>query len=242
MGNKGGKPSKADALQHAEKTGVLQMRNCKIKEIPGSVLNLKDNLRNLDLSENKIEVIPGFIGHFQQLKQLNVSANHLTSLPDELGQLSKLETLTATNNKITHIPASFANLTNLKKVELSENALKEFPVVFCQLRKLDLLDVSGNRIQTIPAAAATLPVLELNMNRNALNSIAPELADAPRLKILRVEENCLSIEAFSSRLLKNSNIYMLSVSGNVFDEKDLRTLDGYEDYMERFTANKKKMY
>jgi hypothetical protein len=35
---------------------------------------------------------------------------------------------------------------------------------------------------------------------------------------------------------------LLAVDGNLFDSKDLMKADGYTQYMERYTATKKKMY
>lgn len=43
--------------------------------------------------------------------------------------------------------------------------------------------------------------MELTLNQNRLSSIPDTLADCDRLKILRVEENCLPLEAFTERLL-----------------------------------------
>ena len=43
-------------------------------------------------------------------------------------------------------------------------------------------------------------------------------------------------------ILKDSSISLLAVDGNLFDNKDLMKADGYNQYMERYTATKKKMY
>ncbi len=84
--------------------------------------------------------------------------------------------------------------------------------------------------------------MELNLNQNQLSALPDELAECPNLKVLRVEENCLTIDSFTQRILKDSKISLLALDGNLFQEKDLHHVPGYEDYMEKYTATKKKMY
>jgi len=58
---------------------------------------------------------------------------------------------------------------------------------------------------------------------------------------VRLEENCLQIPTIIP-LLRDSAISLLALEGNLFDMKDLAHADGYEQYMDRYTAVKKKMY
>lgn len=170
-----------------------------------------------------------------------LSSNKLTSLPDAIGKLVKLETLNAMNNLITFIPLSYANLKNLKQIHLSNNQIIEFPTQFAGL-KLDMLDLSRNKITRVPAAVKDLHCTELNLNQNQISSLAEELADCPKLKTLRLEENCLQISAIPTRILKSSVISTILVDGNLFNSKQFSELDGYNEYQERFTAVKKKMF
>ena len=59
-----------------------------------------------------------------------------------------------------------------------------------------------------------------------------------RLKVLRVEENCLS--EISSEILKNSTISTLYFDGNLFDKKKIENTEGYEEYSKRYTQSKQK--
>lgn len=101
-------------ISRAEKTGILQLSKSGIKEIPADMLKLRKNLRNLELSENKIDLLPSFVGEFQSLKQLSLAENRLSHLPDEICRLGKLETLSLSGNLISQLPLSFAQLTQLK--------------------------------------------------------------------------------------------------------------------------------
>jgi len=67
------------------------------------------------------------------------------------------------------------------------------------------------------------------------------LAACPRLRTLRLEENCLSVDAIPTELLSDSKVSLLSLEGNLFDIKSLDTIAGYDKYMERYTAVKRKL-
>lgn len=61
-----------------------------------------------------------------------------------------------------------------------------------------------------------------------VSNLPESLADCPRLKVVRLEENCLPITAFGPRIMKDSKISLFSVEGNVFDSKAFHNLEGYE--------------
>lgn len=49
-----------------------------VVQFPEELQRLTGNLRTVDLSGNKIEVLPAAIGNFQQLKSLTLNANRLS--------------------------------------------------------------------------------------------------------------------------------------------------------------------
>ena len=91
MGNKQG--SLANHLETASKTGALAFPAKRLEEFPEPLQKVSGNLRNLDLSDNRITSVPRWISHFRALKTLNLKMNRITSLPEEIGQLVKLEIL-----------------------------------------------------------------------------------------------------------------------------------------------------
>jgi len=229
-------------FETAQRTGVLKISQKRLKEFPPQLREFPNVLRTLDLSENHFATIPELIGKFTLLKHLNFSCNKLTSLPEALGKCVKLETLNAMNNLITSVPLCYENLRNLKQIHLSNNQIAEFPVMFAGLKNLDMLDLSRNKITAVPAKAKDLQCTELNLNQNQISSLAEELADCPKLKTLRLEENCLQVSAIPPRILKQSVISTILVDGNLFNNKQFTELDGYNEYQERYTAVKKKMF
>jgi len=101
-------------LETAEKTGALNFTDKGLEKFPPDLVKVVGNLRNLDLSNNKIPILPQNIGAFKMLKNLTLAKNKLTSIPDDLGKLSKLESLNLSFNLIQSVPASFQQLKNLK--------------------------------------------------------------------------------------------------------------------------------
>ncbi|OQS01902.1 hypothetical protein THRCLA_21571 [Thraustotheca clavata] len=70
------------------------------------VLERLPQLEELDVSENKLQMLPPSIFQLSKLKQLNVSGNMLTSQSlEQLGQLKELQILHVENNpKIEQLP------------------------------------------------------------------------------------------------------------------------------------------
>ncbi|CAJ0572345.1 unnamed protein product, partial [Mesorhabditis spiculigera] len=239
-----GGPSSSTVTKHmemAQKTRVLQLKNSGIKKFPENAAELVDILRNIELSQNKLTMLPPFIGDFSQLKQLHLSDNCLESLPEEIGQLNSLEVLNLANNRLTVLPSSFPNLESLRNLDLEGNSFQQFPLSLVKLGDLDLLNLAQNGITEIPDEIASLNVSELNMNRNRLSRISPQIGYCPRLKVLRVEENCLEKTAFTKQILEDSTINIISYAGNLFQDKDFQYLPGYDAYQLRYTATRRKI-
>ncbi|EHB10346.1 Leucine-rich repeat-containing protein 57 [Heterocephalus glaber] len=228
-------------VETAQKTGVFQLKDRGLTEFPAELQKLTSNLRTIDLSNNKIENLPPVvIGKFILLKSLSLNSNKLTVLPDELCNLKKLETLSLNNNHLRELPSTFGQLSALKTLSLSGNQLGALPRQLCGLRHLDVVDLSKNQIRSIPDLVEELQVIELNLNQNQISQISVKISCCPHLKVLRLEENCLELSMLPQSILSDSQICLLAVEGNLFEIKKLRELEGYDKYMERFTATKKK--
>ena len=110
----------------------------------------------------------------------------------------------------------------------------------------------------VPGEVGKLEATELVLNCNQISSIAPEISQCPRLKTLRLEENCLALDTIPTTLLAErlvlysnlvncivqyiySGVSLLALEGNLFDIKKLDDLEGYGKYMERYTAVKRKL-
>uniref|UniRef100_H0V1C8 Leucine-rich repeat-containing protein 57 n=1 Tax=Cavia porcellus TaxID=10141 RepID=H0V1C8_CAVPO len=216
-------------VETAQKTGVFQLKDRGLTEFPAELQKLTSNLRTIDLSNNKIESLPPLlIGKFTLLKSLSLNSNKLTVVPDELCNLKKLEMLSLNNNHLRDLPATFGQLSALKTLSLSGNQLRALPPQLCSLRHLDVLDLSKNQIRSIPDLIGELQVIELNLNQNQISQISVKISSCPRLKVLRLEENCLELSMLPQSILSDSQICLLAVEGNLFEIKKLRELEGYD--------------
>ncbi|XP_071439407.1 leucine-rich repeat-containing protein 57-like [Hetaerina americana] len=228
----------------AAKTGVLRISKGKLTKFPIPLSNLEQVLRTLDLTDNRFSNLPQEIKNFKNLKHLTLDKNVLRTLPEVLGELTKLESLSVRDNILVEIPHTLSCLKNLKEAHFSGNNLQDFPLALCGLRHLDMLDLSRNSITKVPddPNLSTLHVVELNLNQNQISDLSEHLANCPRLRTLRLEENCLTLNAIPRCLLDSSGISMLAIEGNLFPPNSLAHVEGYDSYMERYTAVKKKLF
>lgn len=139
------------------------------------------------------------------------------------------------NNQLTALPDQLSNLKFLKSLTASGNQLQEFNSVLCEMSKLEFVNVSGNRIKCLPDDMSHFSAVELNLNGNQLPRLPASVAKSERLKVLRVEENVLSLEGVPLELLAKSNVSLLCLDGNVFTNRELSDQPGYEE-VSAFTA------
>nr|CAD7402550.1 unnamed protein product [Timema cristinae] len=96
--------------------------------------HIAKTLRLLDLSDNKMMLLPRAIVSLQSLVTLNVSHNKLECLPSNIGQLYKLRYLNLSNNNISVFPGSMIRF-KLDMLDISHNNLMAFK---CQPWPLDM--------------------------------------------------------------------------------------------------------
>jgi len=140
----------------------------------------------------------------------------------------KLEILNLSENLLQQVPPSIIQLKNLKTINLSHNQLTQIPKELCQIEKLDSLDLSANRITQISDYVEALNCIELNLNDNQIKTISVAIAKCPRLKVLRLEQNCLELAAIPVDLMSRSNVALIATDGNLFTIKQFENLEGYD--------------
>lgn len=109
--------------------------------LPDSIKN--DNMRELNLKNNKIRQIPeGFFG-FKSLLKLNLSNCQLTRLPSTISNITSIQELDLSNNPITILPDSMSKLVNIRNINLSNTNLTKIPEWIFDLNSLQRLDISN---------------------------------------------------------------------------------------------------
>lgn len=83
---------------------------------------VKDKVQKLDLSMQKIKVLPATIKDLYNLECLDLSFNTFSTLPAEFGQLKKLSYLNLTGTRyMAKLPAVLKELPNLKILDLRDH-------------------------------------------------------------------------------------------------------------------------
>jgi len=155
--------------------------SCHLTQFPNELFTLTDTLEVMDLSNNRLSVLPEDFGRFKKLKIAFFSDNLFTQLPQVLSQCPNLEMigfksnqisivpenalpketrwLILTNNLIEQLPKSIGNCYRLQKVALAGNRLTELPQEMEACKNLELLRISANNITQLPSWLFNLPKL-----------------------------------------------------------------------------------
>jgi len=106
-------------------SNALDLSSQGLTKVPTYVFERTD-LESLNLSHNTLTgALPGEIRHLQNLKTLDLSNNKFTEVPAEIGQLKNLELLNLSNNLLTGLPYEIGNLSRLKVLNISGNTYSE---------------------------------------------------------------------------------------------------------------------
>jgi Leucine-rich repeat (LRR) protein len=165
--------------------------------------------------DRKMKHLPPLIAKLTNLKELEISCmEDLRDLPEEIGSLSKLEKLIIDNGNgckmnIT-IPSSIGNLKSLKVVRLY-GAMDPFSLK--RDHSSATSDVSLTKAKRLPKTVAKLENLEeLDLGRNRLKIVPPEIASLHKLKILVLDyDDIHEIPSFIGEL---KNLQQLSIRSN----------------------------
>jgi Leucine-rich repeat (LRR) protein len=160
-------------------------------------------VKQLNLSELKLEVVPMEIQALKGLQELNLSSsiidnqydhynhNKLKPLPEFLGSFSQLKKLSLSWNELEELPESFINLLQLENLDLSRNKLLRLSKSFGNLFKLKDLDLSQNDLIWLPESFCNLSQLEnLNLSWNdELEELPKSFSKLSALRKLEIS-NC----------------------------------------------------
>ncbi|GFS94070.1 leucine-rich repeats and immunoglobulin-like domains protein 3 [Nephila pilipes] len=233
------------AFQGLERTlSSLNLEQNELKEVPSQSLKRLTNLKELDLSRNRITDVPdgafnglpvntlkladnllkisdaAFRGLESTLHNLNLKSTGQVKLPTAIKQLHELSFLDLSQNKFSELlPDDFGNLRQLTALTLERNMVSSVdPKAFNGLNgTLSSLSLLNNKIEEYPTQAVkTLMHLRvLDMGFNRMKSI-PEDAflGNPLLTLLALDGNPFSTLSESAFKHLNSTLRGLSVGGS----------------------------
>jgi hypothetical protein len=194
----------------------LDLSACALPGLPKIVAEQFTFLRRLDLSSNKLAMLPDVssltaledldltgnqiaelpaafcAGSFATMKVLRLNGNALSALPHEIGRMAALEKLELDNNAIAELPKEIGRLWNLEELRLSGNALTTLPPSVGALRQLQVLDVSCCRIEALPEELTLASrLMDLNLGNNQLRQLPEGIGRLTRLITLNLQDNMI---------------------------------------------------
>lgn len=199
-------------MEYAINVRKLYASGNKLEDI--SPLKNLYNLTYLDISQNSIAFLPGWLFSMHSLSILNASGNkassitavttaestitelylennELTALPD-LSCCKKLTALSLSGNNMTHFPSSIAQLSSLQTISLANNALTAAPDL-SGFPALAIIDLSGNELDAFPSGMSLLSkITKISLSHNAIKEIPAEITALPALETLNIAFNELT--------------------------------------------------
>lgn len=132
----------------------VQLSSCKLKTIDENAFAGQDqHLKNLNLQDNLLDQVPvRSMGHLAKLNLLDLSKNKISVIPnDAFKGLTKLATLKLMDNNVTLERYAFLGLEGcLKNLNLKGTKQSRIPDAVRGLKTLAFLDLSQNNIRELP--------------------------------------------------------------------------------------------
>ncbi|XP_073346737.1 uncharacterized protein [Pagrus major] len=220
-------PGMFDSLIQLE---TLQMKGNVISDLPTFLFTNLQNLRVLDLSQNKLERLT-FSG-LARLEILKMNHNLISELTsDTFHNISRLTELHLEGNKISELSDGiFFVLTELQVLNLRGNLLTTFSdkVFGFEASNLTELNLKGNRLTELSSLSSFTSLSDLNLSSNQLSSLPEDVfRNVTALENLDLSENQLTSlpEMIFSSLF---NIETIHLNKNSLSKVDAKV---FEDQM-----------
>ncbi|XP_071962654.1 uncharacterized protein [Antedon mediterranea] len=176
-----------------EKPIELDLSYLELRQCPNRIGYVGTQLATLNLSNNRLVLLPVEIGCLRGLKELFLQYNCLQSLPETICNLHSLHELDCKNNQLHKLPGNLGNLINLTVLNVINNQLKALPVSVGKLRKLEELYAHSNKLKSLPLEICNLLNLNaLYVGENQLKTLPDKIGKLYCLKELDLSSCCLS--------------------------------------------------
>ncbi|KFP09602.1 toll-like receptor 2 [Egretta garzetta] len=190
-----------------KKVKRLKMSNCSIVELPEWFAGTMEELVFLDLSSNRISMLPDLP---PSLQHLDISNSDIKIIPPSFNSVSNLTILSIQNNKITDMHPEHFPLT-LTKCDISKNKLNKLSLTDA-LEKLQYLNVSGNLITRLEPTGNLSALANLDSSHNLISEVPDHFGKSlPMLKYFNLSGNKIS---FLQRGALPASLIELDISDN----------------------------
>ncbi|XP_069767082.1 PH domain leucine-rich repeat-containing protein phosphatase 1 isoform X2 [Narcine bancroftii] len=154
---------------------VLDIQHNLLTELPSNLFLKAEGLRCLNVSANKLEIIPSSCQSEEchsMLQELYLTNNYLTDkcVPLLTGHVH-LKVLHLAYNRLQTFPARMAKLEELEEINLSGNKLKTIPTTIMNCRRMHTVVVHSNCIEVFPEVMQLSEIKCVDLSCNELNEI-----------------------------------------------------------------------
>lgn len=225
--------SKASRVARWRSTGIVALRDSKLKAFPDEVLDLESVVRTVDLTHNKIVAVPVEISTLFNLQRLILADNLVERLPMNLGKLQSLKVMTLDGNRISGLPDELGQLVRLEQLSISRNMLTYLPETLGSLRNLKLLNVSSNQLKCLPESIGSCFSLEeLQANDNSIDDLPPSVCNLINLKSLLLNNN--RVKQMPLTILKDCKaLQSISLHNNPISMEQFQQMEGFQEFEAR---------
>ncbi|MCL7043580.1 hypothetical protein MKW94_007411 [Papaver nudicaule] len=229
--------SKASRIARWRSTGIVALRDSKLKIFPNEILDMDRVVRTIDLTNNKIIDIPMGISRLINMQRLILADNLIERLPVNLGKLQSLKVLTLDGNQMTTLPDELGMLVRLERLSISRNLLTSLPDTIGSLRSLSLLNVSNNKLTSLPESIGScFSMEELQANDNYIDELPSSVCNLVHLKSLCLDNN--NVKQIPQNILKDCKVlHNISLHDNPISMDQFQQMEGYQEFE---TRRKKK--
>ncbi|OAY69171.1 Plant intracellular Ras-group-related LRR protein 7 [Ananas comosus] len=189
--------SRANRIARWRSTGIVALRDGKLKTLPDELFQVDKFVRTLDLTNNKIAEIPPEIDRLLTLQRLVLAGNLLEFLPANIGNLRNLKAITLDGNRMSVLPDE-CNFLSLLLLNVSNNKLKSLPESIGDCISLEELQANGNSIDDLPSSICNLIHLKsLLLNNNNIRQLPQNLLkECKSLQNISLHDNPISMDRF----------------------------------------------
>ena len=165
------------------------------------------NLQILNISNNQLISLVEEVSRLSELRELYLQSNLLKNLPSDLSGMKSVSQISLQDNKINKVPKKWPAC--IKTIDLSDNNLNSLHATdLFRNTSLEYLDLSSNQIDYIASFHSCMPLKKLSLSDNRLKdvSFALELQNLEFLNMARNELTCLPPEIC---LLSHSLVHLV---------------------------------
>ncbi|XP_066572616.1 PH domain leucine-rich repeat-containing protein phosphatase 1 [Amia ocellicauda] len=213
---------------HCERNrlSALSVSGCLLKGLYASANELSQlevhpvpcNLTYMDVSRNRLECLPEWVGESKKLEVLDISHNQICDLPIRLFCNSSLRKLLAGHNRLRRLPERLER-SQVEVLDVQHNQLQELPSnLFLKAESLRCLNASANNLENLPPSSLSEEshsiLQELYLTNNRLtDKCVPQLTGHCHLRVLHLAYNHL--QSFpASKMAKLEELDEVDLSGN----------------------------